>query len=349
MAQFAIPSALILVGLICGFAVEKFIDRQIQLITQEADTEEKPLTIKAILLNSLNNLAFIWFLLAGCFAAHILFSLKSNISHIIETILIILALFSITVFIARLSSSLVTLFGQKSQAVSASLISNLTKFFVYVVGILIILQTVGVEITPILTTLGVGGIALALAVQDTLSNIFAGLYLIISQQFRTEDYVKLETGQEGYVIDINWRTTTIKDISNNIIVIPNSKLSSVIFTNYHLPVKEVVLTIDVGVSYTSNLEHVEKVTLDVATEVMREMAPELAISQPFIRYHTFGDYSINLTVFMQLNEFLDRRLAKHLFIKKLHQRYQIEKIEIPNPARDVYIKEGADKLHTTSI
>ncbi|RUS97484.1 mechanosensitive ion channel protein [Dulcicalothrix desertica PCC 7102] len=349
MAQFAVPSAFILIGLIVGFALEKFIDRQIKLVSVETEAEEQPLTVKIILLHSLNNLAFTWFLLAGCFAAHLSSSLKSDASHVIETILIIIALLSITIFLARLSSSFVTLFGQKSQVVSASLISNLVKFIVYILGLLIILQTVGVEITPILTTLGVGGLALALAVQDTLSNLFAGLYLIISQQLRTEDYVKLETGQEGHVIDINWRSTTIKDIYNNIIVIPNSKLSSVIFTNYHLPVKELVLSIDIGVSYTNNLEHVERVTLAVATEVMQEIAPELTINEPFIRYHTLGDYSINLTVFMRLNEFLDRRLAKHIFIKKLHEKYQAEKIEIPNPSRDIYIKEGLDKLQTMSI
>lgn len=87
-------------------------------------------------------------------------------------------------------------------------------------------------------------------------------------------------------------------------------------------VKEVILTIEVGVSYTCNLEHVEKVTAAVAAEVMKEIAPELTTNEPFIRFHTFGDHSINLTVFIRLNEFLDRRLAKHIFIKKLHHRYQ---------------------------
>ncbi|WP_342746013.1 mechanosensitive ion channel family protein, partial [Brunnivagina elsteri] len=222
--------------------------------------------------------------MAGCFGAFVTFPLEPNISHSIQTILIIAFLLSLTIFVAKLSSGFVTLFGQKTQSVSASIISNLTRITVFIFGILIILQTVGVKITPILTTLGVGGLAIALAVQDTLSNLFAGLYLIISQQFKTGDYVKLETNQEGYVIDINWRSTTIKDISNNIIIIPNSKLSSVIFTNYHLPVKEVVLRVDLGVGYASNLEYVEQITIEVAKEVMAEIAPELTINEPFIRY-----------------------------------------------------------------
>ncbi|NJR15443.1 MAG: mechanosensitive ion channel family protein [Calothrix sp. CSU_2_0] len=352
MRQWAIPISFILLGIITGFFVEKALDKNLRKKAEVetetdigVDGEEKTyLTGKEILLQSLNNVTLIWFILAGCFGAFITSTLEPNIFHSIRTILIVAFLFSLTIFVARLSSGFVTLFGQKTQSVSASIISNLTRITIFIFGILIILQTVGVKITPILTTLGVGGFAIALAVQDTLSNLFAGLYLIISQQFKTGDYVKLETSQEGYVIDINWRNTTIKDISNNIIIIPNSKLSAVIFTNYHLPVKEVVLRVDLGVGYASNLEYVEQITLDVAKEVTAEVAPELTTNEPFVRYHTFGESSIDLTVFMRVNEFSDRRLATHLFIKKLHQRYQIEKIEIPYPTRDIFIKHNVDNV-----
>lgn len=357
MRQLAIPISFILVGIITGFFVEKALDaslhKKVAIETEEEiEVEEQAdnsLTGKEILFNSLNNITFIWFVLAGCFGAFETYPLEASTTHSLRTILIIAFLLSLTIFVAKLSSGFVTLFGQKTQTVSASIISNLTRITVFIFGTLIILQTVGVKITPILTTLGVGGLAIALAVQDTLSNLFAGLYLIISQQFKTGDYVKLETNQEGYVIDISWRSTTIKDISNNIIIIPNSKLSSVIFTNYHLPVKEVVLRVDLGIGYASNLEYVEQITIEVAKQVMEEIAPELTTNEPFMRYHTFGESSIDLTVFMRVNEFSDRRLATHLFIKKLHQRYQIEKIEIPYPTRDIFIKQNVDnalKIYT---
>lgn len=356
MVQWAIPISFVLMGAIVGFAIEKSLHKKIKKQLkqneeqgQENDTEQEEITGREIFLLSFKNLIFVWFFLGGCFSGFSSLQLQPNLSNLFHTILIIAFLLSVTVFVARLSSGFITLFGQKTQTVSASLISNLTKITVFIFGLLIILQTIGVKITPILTTLGVGGLAVALAVQDTLSNLFAGLYLIISQQFRTGDYVKLETSQEGYVTDISWRTTTIKDISNNIVIIPNSKLSSVIFTNYHLPAKEVVLAVEVGVGYTSNLDHVEQVTVEVAKEVMQEIAPELTVNEPFIRYHTFGDSSINLTVFMRVNEFSDRRLAKHIFIKRLHRRYQEEEIETPNPARDIYIKDCLTKTNKSLI
>lgn len=245
-------------------------------------------------------------------------------------------LYSVTLVLSRLAAGFVNLFIRRTEGVPTSLISNLAKITVLVLGTLIILQTVGVQITPIVTTLGIGGLAVGLALQDTLANLFSGFYLIISKQVRTGDYVKLDAGQEGYVIDISWRNTTIKEISNNVVIVPNSKLSSAIFINYHLPAKEITLTMDVGVSYNSDLEQVETVTVEVAKEVMQEIAPELKGIEPYIRFHTFNDFSIDFTLYMRVNEYFDQRIGKHLFVKKLHKRYQQAGIQIPFPIREVY-------------
>jgi small-conductance mechanosensitive channel len=141
---------------------------------------------------------------------------------------------------------------------------------------------------------------------------------------RTGDYLKLDDGYEGYVTDINWRNTTIKEIKNNIIVVPNSRLASAIFTNYHLPAKAINLIMDIGVGYESDLEKVEIVTVEVAKEVMAEIAPELIENEPIIRFHTFNDFSIDFKLSMRVNEYFDQRIARHLLIKKLHKRYQQE-------------------------
>ncbi len=210
-------------------------------------------------------------------------------------------------------------------------------------GILMILQAMGISITPILATLGIGGLAVALAFQDTLSNLFSGLYLIISGQVRTGDYVRLETGEEGYVNDITWRNTTIRELPNNLIVVPNTKLGSAIFKNYHLPAPEITLQVPVGVSYDSNLDQVEQITLDVAKEVMQSVSGGVAGFEPFIRYQEFQDFKINFVVFLRAMEFLDQRVIKHEFIKRLHKRYREEGIEIPYPSRNVYLKQDLKK------
>ncbi|MEH2421989.1 MAG: mechanosensitive ion channel family protein [Nostoc sp.] len=338
MMEWITPIWFILAGLLAGIIGEKVIFKKLEIFVTN-----KRIAGSKIIFHSLHRMTFLWFVIAGFFWAILSAPLKPDIAIVLQKILTIALLFSVTLVLARLTAGFVNLFIRKAEGVPTSLISNLAKAIVFVLGTLIVLQTVGVEITPIITTLGVGGIAVGLALQDTLANLFSGFYLIISKQVRTGDYVKLDAGHEGYVIDISWRNTTIKEISNNIVIVPNSKLSSAIFTNYHLPAKEITLTMDVGVSYNSDLEEVERVTVEVAKEVMHEIAPELKESEPYIRFHTFNDFSIDFTLYMRVSEYFDQRIGKHLFVKKLHKRYQQAGIIIPFPIREVNVLNNISK------
>jgi small-conductance mechanosensitive channel len=144
-------------------------------------------------------------------------------------------------------------------------------------------------------------------------------------------------------VDVTWRQTTIKQLPNNIIVVPNALIASAILTNYHLPERELSLIVQVGVAYDSDLEHVERVTREVAMEVEREVEGGVAGYEPLIRFHTFGDSSINFSVIMRGQEFVNQYLLKHEFIKRLHGRYNEEGIEIPFPIRTVVMQgEGGE-------
>ncbi|NDJ20265.1 mechanosensitive ion channel [Nostoc sp. B(2019)] len=338
MMQWITPIAFILAGLLAGIIGEKVIFKKL-----EKFVANKRIAGGEIIFHSLHRMTFIWFVLGGFFWAILSSPLKPDIAIVMQKILTIALLYSVTLFLARLTAGFVNLYIRRAEGVPTSLISNLAKTAVLVLGTLILLQTLGIEITPIVTTLGIGGLAVGLALQDTLANLFSGFYLIISKQVRTGDYVKLDAGHEGYVIDISWRNTTIREISNNVVIVPNSKLASAIFTNYHLPAKEITLTLNVGVSYDSDLEQVERVTVEVAKEVMQEIAPKLLENEPYIRFHSFGDSSIDFTLYMRVSEFFDQRIGKHIFIKKLHKRYQQEGIQIPFPIRDVYVQDNMNK------
>ncbi|QYX31202.1 mechanosensitive ion channel family protein [Sphaerospermopsis torques-reginae] len=333
MMQWIIPLIFILVGFLAGIIGEKVIFNRIKSFVVK-----RQIPGSEIIFQSLHRMTFIWFVLAGFFWAILSSPVKPGIANVLQKIITIILLYSVTLVLARLTAGFVNLFVQRTEGVSTSLLSNLAKTIVLVLGTLILLQTVGIEITPIVTTLGIGGLAVGLALQDTLANLFSGFYLVISKQVRAGDYVKLDDGHQGYVTDITWRNTTIKEISNNVIIVPNSKLASAIFTNYHLPAKEITLTMNVGVSYDSDLELVEKVTIEVAKEVMQEIAPELIQIEPYLRFHTFNDFSIDYTLYMRVSEYFDQRIGKHLLVKKLHKRYQQEGIEIPFPIREVYMR-----------
>jgi len=182
-----------------------------------------------------------------------------------------------------------------------------------------------------------------LALQDTLSNLFSWLYIISNKPIRTGDYVSLEAGKEGYVDQIGWRNVRIRELSNNTLIVPNNKLMSSLVTNFYLPESELAVLVNVGVGYRSDLEKVEKVTIEVAKEVLQETEGAVKEFQPFIRYNSFGESGVNFTVILRAKEYANQYLIIHEFIKRLHRRYQLEGIEIPFPSRTVYMKNGTSE------
>ncbi len=334
--QWVLPLALILGGLLIGLFVDKFaLGRLKSAIARTKWNGDE------IVVNALRGMPILWLTLLGVYLALQSLSLNSSSHSFATHALLVITILSVTIFAANVAAKSVGLYARRLEGTlpATSLFANLTKLFVYLIGSLIILQTLNISITPILTALGVGGLAVALALQDTLSNLFSGLQIIASRQVRPGDYVKLESGEEGYVTDITWRNTSIRALPNNMVIVPNSKLASTLVTNYYQPEKEMSLLAQVGVSYQSDLKKVEQVTIDVAKEVMREVKGGVPEFEPFIRYHTFADFSINFSVILRADEFTDQFMVKHEFIKRLHERYQQEGIEIPFPIRTLQFRK----------
>lgn len=338
LEKFITPFSLFIGGIILGIIFEKIILNKLEKIAQRTKWEGDD-----IIISSLRRWITFWFGLAGLHFAFLSLPLSQSVMIYVQKIILILYIFSATVVLANIGVGFVNMYSKRAQDVlpSTSLFVNLTRVIIFLIGILIILHSLGISITPVLTALGVGGLAVALALQDTLSNLFAGLHIILTRQIKPGDYIKLETGEEGFVVDITWRNTTIRELPNNFIIIPNLKLSQAIIKNYFMPEKEMSVPVQVGVSYDSDLEKVERVTIEVAKEVMREVPGGIPEFEPFIRYHTFGDFSINFSVVMRCKEFTDQYLIKHEFIKRLHKRYREEGIVIPFPIRTIYINRDS--------
>ncbi|MEW6615079.1 MAG: mechanosensitive ion channel family protein [Thermodesulfobacteriota bacterium] len=336
ISSFIIPISIILGWVLAGVILQKIIFSRIIKLAHKTKWEGYNVVIEP-----LKGMILLWFLIAGIYSALPSIPLSAKLSNMFQKVLLIVVIFSITWVLAKIAVGVVKIYTNKTEGalISTSIFTNVARILIFIVGGLIILQTLGISITPIITALGVGGIAIALALQDTLSNLFSGFYIIASRQVKAGDYIKLDTGNEGYVVDINWRNTTLKALPNNIIIVPNSKLASAITTNYNLPERELSVRVQVGVSYDSDLEHVEKVTIEVAKEVMEDIVGNELSFEPFIRYHTFADFSINFTVIMRGREFIDQYILTHELVKKLHKRYKKEGIEIPFPIRTVHMKE----------
>ncbi|MFG2576696.1 mechanosensitive ion channel family protein [Streptomyces sp. NPDC048481] len=279
----------------------------------------------------------------GAASAAAVLPLEKAVQHTVNQSLTVLLIFVVTVSAARVVAGLVRSVTSSRSGVagSATIFVNITRILVLAIGFLVVLQTLGISIAPLLTALGVGGLAVALALQDTLANLFAGIHILASKTVQPGDYIKLSSGEEGYVEDINWRQTTVRALSNNLVVIPNGQLAKSNMTNYMRPEQQLTVLVQVGVAYDSDLEHVERVTSEVIAEVMASVDGAVPEHEPAIRFHTFGDSRIGFTVILGVGEFSDQYRIKHEFIKRLHRRYREEGIRIPAPARTVALQQGS--------
>ncbi|MFF8860768.1 mechanosensitive ion channel family protein [Streptomyces sp. NPDC015139] len=285
-----------------------------------------------------------WALVAGGLAAAAaVLPLTRTVQHHTDQVLQVWLIFVVTVSAARVVAGLVRTVTQSRSGVagSATIFVNITRVLVLAIGFLVVLQTLGISIAPLLTALGVGGLAVALALQDTLANLFAGIHILASKTVQPGDYIRLSSGEEGYVIDINWRQTTVRQLSNNLVVIPNGQLAKENMTNFTRPEQHLTVLVQVGVSYDSDLEHVERVTTEVVADVMKDVSGALPDHEPAVRFHTFGDSRIGFTVILGVGEFSDQYRIKHEFIKRLHRRYREEGIRIPSPTRTVALQQGS--------
>ncbi len=334
--KLLLPLIIVVAGLLAGVIFEKIILREIRKLSAKTNWESDEIFIKA-----LRGTITVIVLVTSIYFALESTDLSPRLLDLIHKVLLVLVIFFVTVVISNISVGFVNVYSQRAGGafVSTSMFTNVARILVFIMGILIILQYLGISTIHILTALGVGGLAVALALQDTLSNLFAGIHVIASGQLKPGHYLRLSSGEEGHITDITWRYTTIISLQNNTIIIPNAKLASAIVTNFNIPGEEISTSIEVGVSYDGDLEKVERVTAEVAREVMKEIDRGVPDFEPSVTYKKFGDSSINFDVELHAKKFVNQYTVKHEFIKRLHKRYKEEGIEIPFPVRTVYVKE----------
>lgn len=343
--EVALPVFLLAAGVLGGWFTERVLLRGLFRRAAEATAWSGD----NLLVRALRGVPLFWGAALGAYFATIAVSDAPQLVEVLNNAVRVALIWSLVIVSARLVGGSMTNYAERRESLlpATSILPNLTQLAVYVLGVLLVLRQIGVAITPVLTALGVGSLAVALALQSTLANVFAGLYLIASRTIRPGHYVKIaESGEEGYVTDISWRATTVRTIEDNAVVVPNEKLASGIVTDYYLPQEPMQVRVAVGVDYDSDPEHVERVTLEVAREVVREVSGEHAAAkdgsnatpaempEPTLFFRNFGEFSLNLIVFLRVREYFDQYRVRHLFMKRLIARYDEEGIRIPFPIRE---------------
>ena len=301
-----------------------------------------------VLMNALNLPLTLLIFVSGVFILEAISPLGENaeLTRYFFIALRAAAIVAVIIFVDRLLRGLIKNYSSKVDVLKSSggVAQGIVRIIVLGLGLMILLDSFGVSITPLIASLGIGSLAVALALQPTLENFFSGVQIMIDKPIMVGHFIKLESGEQGYVQKIGWRSSWVRMLQNNTVVIPNKLLVNSRVTNYYYPDQVMSVLVQVGVHYDSDLEHVEKVTVETGEEIMKTVDGGVPEFTPFIRYHTFNNSSIDFTVILRCKEFVDSYRIKHEFIKKLHKRYDAEGIVIPFPIMAVnYSQEKTEK------
>jgi small-conductance mechanosensitive channel len=216
------------------------------------------------------------------------------------------------------------------------MLKNISRIILLFVGIIWGLVIWNVNLTPLFASAGIVGIAIALAAKDTLANFFGGIALFTDAAYKVGDYIILESGERGEVVELGIRSTKIKTRDDVMITIPNSIMSTTKIINQSAPEVSCRIRIDVHVSYDSNLREVEKTLLQVAASHQAlEKKPE-----PRVRFRRFDDSGIFLQLLVWIEEPAQRGLQTHNLLKMIHIAFKEQGIEIPFPQRTLHVDTG---------
>lgn len=325
---------IILVGAVAiGWLFKKVINRYLQKIVKRTAIKTDDLIYESI-----ESQIIIWIALIAAYYITKTTELLNQYSENIVKVIVFLLIISITFALNKFFIGMIEVWSakQKRALPSTKIFVNLVRAIIFTIGLLVALDYIGVAITPMLTALGVGGLAISLALKDTLSDVFAGLHILLSKKVVPGDFIELESGQKGDITNITWRNSTIVERTNNVFIVPNSVLSSGIIKNYDSIDRTFTAKMTLGVGYESDLSFVEKVTVEVAKEVVSGIEEHVKDFTPIVRFYEFGDSSINIKVFFKVYRYGDQWAIFHKFIKQLLVRYNKEGINIPFPIRTIY-------------
>lgn len=348
--QWAFSGCIMFLFILIAF-LSRFIMRGfIRILAHRTKTILDDLIVEALTLP-----VFLALLVAGLWVSLVRIPDLSDHVDLVQKIAIVLFIAIAALALVRLLKSILIWYGHEITYRTKTdlddkllpLIRRVGTILIYIIALLIIIDQMGINISPLLAGLGIGGLAVALALQPTLSNFLAGTYVVSDAVINVGDYITLEGGPEGTVEDIGWRTTKLRHWQGNLIILPNSKLAEAIVTDYEKPDQSLMFAVDCGVSYDSNLERVEQVTIEVAKETMQKYPEGSKDFDPLVRFKSFGDSNINFAVVLKSVDRMSQYVIKNQFIKALHERFKQEGIDIQYPVRKLYFADRHSTWQTT--
>ncbi|MBQ7454726.1 MAG: mechanosensitive ion channel family protein [Selenomonadaceae bacterium] len=340
------PVCIMIIALSIGIMLNRMLTRKLDQRMESSDSE-----IMGIFFRAVKGVPIYLSIVIGLYWSVTTSDLPLGLEKIFSYVLFTMIVFSITRVCERTLSGFIRLkFSNTIDMTQSTLLDTIFRAAIYASGVLIVLDYFNISIAPIMAAMGFGSVAIAMGVKEPLENIATGLLLMVSKQIRVNDYIRLSTGDEGKVVDINWRFITVMPPhESNVVVIPNKVIANAVTTNFSQPRDDIMLVVPIGVGYESDLEHVERVTIEVARELQIKIdgyEPKFDSNgvdrnklAPAVRYQKFNDSSIDFNAVMHVQTFTNQYILKHEFIKAIKKRFDKEGINIPFPIRTLDIPD----------
>ena len=340
----ATAGAIALIGIVAAFVFHKLIFPLIVRFTHRTPTDLDSRLVKSVRWPTTLGFVVLGAYLAFTVPLDLTESQQSQVDTVGQALGVMIV---ITVVVGLLSSAidwyLASLATSATRVVDLRLLPLIRRVggvIIYAIGGLLLMDVLGINISPLIAGLGLGGLAVALAIQPTLANLFAGTYVMTEGVIATGDYIQLENGLKGYVVEVGWRSTRIRDWRNNLVVVPNSKFAETIITNFQQPTQAVNVYFECGTSYDSDLYRVEEICLEVMDTVVDSHPMAIKEYGKYFAFDNFGDSNVNFWLFVQATDRWGSFVVQSDMMKLLHKRFQEEGIVINYPVRRLQFPEG---------
>lgn len=335
-AAFAVPLAIILGSFVVGVLAESLLVRALRR------AESTSTKLDDVIARALRGPIRAFAILTGLGLALLVTALPAQVHHWTRVLLGLLLGVTMIVIASRVAASLIDTYGERArlEGPSRNLVRRVSTLAIWSLGALLVLQQQGINVTPLLTTLGLAGLAIALALQDTLSNLFAGVYIQSDRPLDVGHYVRLEEyNLEGYVVEVGWRTSKIRTLGNNLIVIPNARLANTIVTDYDLPESRMSLLVNVPVPREADSARIEMLIVDEAKKAAGKIPGFLATPEPFVRFIPgFTEKGLEFTLICQVQSFVDQYAVQHELRHRITARLHAEGLVPSVPHREIRLR-----------
>jgi small-conductance mechanosensitive channel len=340
----ATAGAIALIGIVAALVFHKLIFPLIVRFTHRTPTDLDSRLVKSVRWPTTLGFVVLGAYLAFTVPLDLTESQQSQVDTVGQALGVMIV---ITVVVGLLSSAidwyLASLATSATRVVDLRLLPLIRRVggvIIYAIGGLLLMDVLGINISPLIAGLGLGGLAVALAIQPTLANLFAGTYVMTEGVIATGDYIQLENGLKGYVVEVGWRSTRIRDWRNNLVVVPNSKFAETIITNFQQPTHAVNVYFECGTSYDSDLYRVEEICLEVMDTIVDSHPMAIKEYGKYFAFDNFGDSNVNFWLFVQATDRWGSFVVQSDMMKLLHKRFQEEGIVINYPVRTLQFPEG---------